>query len=466
MHRTGDGVIDCIGGTDEQFTSPCFEKHPYDFRRRFLCMNTTICITIDQVCDKNFDCPFGDDERICPWLVQNSSPTFSCNSTRLHSVDRCSLSQNNDQYCRMGEHLWFCDLAFEGIYTSFKPNIIYETYPSHDENSKSTMAISKTRTFSLINSDSELSLCNGGYMVRSSIENNKWYCFCTPSHYGDNCQYQAEHLIVSLGIKIAYSMKTSTVFRLILYLFNEDNRIVSHDEIVYQLNVQYDAYVDYVVYLMYETVTNLSLYEQSKFKLVRLDSYIVKPTTVHYVSSWLFNVFFPFLPVNKLTVEIVLRNESFRVTYCKKRCGSHGKCMYYINMRHIEYCWCEQGWSGDRCQEKPSSDLCNERSCAAHAQCVILNEEKKQMKCICPLGRSGEQCYIQHNSCESSPCRDNRTCLSLDQRKFGYTCACEDGYGEGDCSSTPQYTFISIASNVTDLSIAPAIVVIFRLFSR
>ena len=36
--RAGNGIIDCIGGTDERFTSICLGQHPYDFKRRFFCV--------------------------------------------------------------------------------------------------------------------------------------------------------------------------------------------------------------------------------------------------------------------------------------------------------------------------------------------------------------------------------------------------------------------------------------------
>ena len=211
---------------------------------------------------------------------------------------------------------------------------------------------------------------------------------------------------------------------------------------------------------MYERMTNLSLHQRSKSRSVRLDSYIIKPTTIHYIASWLFHLSFPFLPVNKLVTKVSLRNELFRVMNCKKRCGSHGRCMYYINMRHVEYCWCEQGWSGDRCEVKSPSDLCNERSCAAHARCVMVNEEKKQTKCICPLGRYGDRCYIKHDAYENVQCQNNGTYLSLDHRKPEFSCACGDDYTGEYCEDVISYTYISIDANITDLSVIPAIIVI------
>ena len=459
MNRTGDGIIDCIGGTDERLTSLCLKHYPYDFKKRFLCLNSTVCIAADQVCNKIIDCPFGDDEHICPWLVQSSSSTFSCNSTLIHSVVRCNLSSKNNQYCPIREHLWFCDLELEGQITPQTPEIAYEPYPPMDSTTQFIPTGKSDQRVMLMSKERKLSLCNLGHLVRSSTTNDQWYCFCPPSYYGEYCQYQSEHLLVALKIQIAYVMDKSTVFRLILYLVNENDRIISHEETVYDRE-KIDFGLVYVVHLMYERVTNLSLHQRSKSRSVRLDSYIIKPTSVHYIASWLFHLSFPFLPVNKLAAEVSLRNELFRIMNCKKRCGSHGRCMYYVNMRHVEYCWCEQGWSGDRCEVKSPSGLCNERSCAAHAQCVIMNEEKKQMKCICPLGRSGYECYIKYNACENVQCQNNGTCLSLDQQGLEFRCACEDDYEGKYCENTRRYSFISIDANVTDLSIIPGIIVI------
>jgi len=212
---------------------------------------------------------------------------------------------------------------------------------------------------------------------------------------------------------------------------------------------------------MYERMTKVSLYKRSKSKFVRIDSYIIKETNVQYVSSWFFNVSFPFLPVNRLVVELFIENESFKKSECKKQCGSHGKCMYYLNSNETEYCWCNQGWFGEKCHQKSSSNLCNQTSCARNSQCVILNDEKNQFKCICPLGKSGNQCYIKYNYCQKFFCQNNGTCLPLDQRNStGYTCICKNDYKGRHCEYLKQISNISIPANISDLSSIPVIILI------
>ena len=102
------------------------------------------------------------------------------------------------------------------------------------------MLLSEKRTLSLININTDISLCNFGYPIKSSILNNKSYCLCPPSYYGDYCQYQSERLTVLLKIQTRYYMNPLTVFRLIIYLLNENNVILSYDEIIF--NYQSDYY--------------------------------------------------------------------------------------------------------------------------------------------------------------------------------------------------------------------------------
>ena len=110
-----------------------------------------------------------------------------------------------------------------------------------------------------------------------------------------------------------------------------------------------------------------------------------------------------------------------------------------------EYCQCEQGWDGDQCHLKSSSDLCNQTSCASHSHCMILNNENKQFKCICPSGKS------------SSQCQNNGMCLLLDQRNSDYVCICENDYHRRYCEVYSGFSTVSI--NIIDSTISLVIFV-------
>ena len=461
LNRSGDGIIDCIGGIDERLTNICAEKYPIDFDQRFYCMNSSKCIKIDQICDTISDCPLGDDERICSWLFKRNSSKFYCQNSATHPVDRCDPWSADNEDCQLKEQLWFCDLV-KDISQHYLYPILYEQYPKNvksiplENMISETSILSERRTSSLTN----IWICNGGYPIQSLIFNDKFYCLCSPSFYGDYCQYQSERVTVLIKFQLQYDIDFLTVFRLIIYLLNENSVIISHDEILY--NRQFDMNDEFdkvLVYLIYERMRNISLHQRSKSKLVRIDSYIIKETDIQYISSWLFHISFPFLPVNRLVVQLLLEDKSFQISKCKKKCGSHGKCMYYVNSNDIEYCWCNQGWFGEKCHFKSSSNLCNETSCAPHSHCFILNDEKQQTKCICPLGKSGNQCYITYNYCENIVCQNNGTCLPLNQQNLAYTCVCQDQYTGKHCEHLQQYWYISIPANISDLSTVPVIIV-------
>ncbi|CAF4029208.1 unnamed protein product, partial [Rotaria sordida] len=466
LNQSGDGIIDCIGGTDEQLTNICVKKYPTDRKRRFYCMNSSLCIRPDQVCDTIIDCPFEDDERVCPWLFKSNLSQFYCNNSLTHFDTRCGLQKPGDNDCQMNEHIWFCDLSTVRFVHADETSMSFERYPPKCQiiesnsiknlDSKQLLKSSKRSSPFKMTISSIVSLCNYGYPVRSSVLNNSFFCFCPPSYYGDYCQYQSERLTVKLLVQPRYYMNPLTVFRLFIYLLDENNRIQSHDEFIYN-HKGYNIVASRMIYLMYERYVNLSLKQRTKSKFVRLDSYIIKPNNIQYISSWLFNVSFPFLPVNRLVINIFLLSESFRIVYCKKRCGLHGKCMHYVNAKHIEYCWCNQGWFGEMCQLKSSSNLCHSTSCAPHSQCIILDDEKKQIKCICPLGKSGDQCYITHNACFNIQCGNDQTCLPFDQRDLEYACICRNDSNKNACGTRENTWNVSIDTNLTDLSTIPAI---------
>ncbi|CAF1444064.1 unnamed protein product, partial [Didymodactylos carnosus] len=66
LNKAADGITDCIRSTDERKINNCSIWYPQELDKRFHCMNSDICTDPSQVCDRTFDCPYGDDERVCP----------------------------------------------------------------------------------------------------------------------------------------------------------------------------------------------------------------------------------------------------------------------------------------------------------------------------------------------------------------------------------------------------------------
>ena len=63
ISRAGDGIVDCIGATDE--IKRCQEVNFPDFKHIFRCRGDTECISSYDLCDGNTECPLGDDELFC-----------------------------------------------------------------------------------------------------------------------------------------------------------------------------------------------------------------------------------------------------------------------------------------------------------------------------------------------------------------------------------------------------------------
>ncbi|CAF1031787.1 unnamed protein product [Didymodactylos carnosus] len=461
LQNAGDGVVDCIGGTDERLTNICTQLNPLEFDKRFYCMNSTVCITPKQVCDGKVDCPFSDDELVCPGL-------WSSNSTKDHCKDvslRCPLKSSDSINCPNKEDIWFCDLDTSFSFVEKKMNdlenwYLIDSYPR--KMLKTTALDKKTNSFRskrlvVETSDDSYNLlfwkCNRGILMQTLLNNNDAIleCLCSPGYYGDYCQYQSRRITVLLKIVPAIYFNPSIIFRLIIYLLNENDSVVSHEEIVY--NSYMHERKKHMVYLIQERFTAQRPLENK----IRIDCYLITLSDVQYISSWLFNISFPFLPVNRLAAVIALKNEPLKGYNCKKiNCGSNGICMYYINWKEKEFCWCNREWFSENCDLQLSSKLCNKTSCSPHSQCVVFNNQKA--KCICPLGKYGPECYINYDPCANVVCENNGSCLPLDNRNFGYVCVCSDAFKGTHCEMTARLTNILINISATSLSVIPAVV--------
>ncbi|CAF1680297.1 unnamed protein product, partial [Didymodactylos carnosus] len=51
IEKAGDGIIDCLGGQDERLDNYCSSKYSFDITRRYRCLNSSLCVRLDDVCD-------------------------------------------------------------------------------------------------------------------------------------------------------------------------------------------------------------------------------------------------------------------------------------------------------------------------------------------------------------------------------------------------------------------------------
>jgi hypothetical protein len=208
--------------------------------------------------------------------------------------------------------------------------------------------------------------------IRTSNGKDALFCLCPPSYYGDTCQYQNQR--VSVSFKIQMTSDWHTLFTFVITLIDHERTIESYDYIDY-LSIR-DCKTKFHVYLLYSSRPK----NPSKNYSVQIDAFQKSP--LDYRTSWIFPMQFPFLPVYRLSVLLIvpISNVKPRQT-CTFPC-IHGQCYNYVNDENSTFCLCNSGWSGAQCTIK------QKYHCAPNS--LYLNDSI----CICPLNRFGPRCYL------------------------------------------------------------------------
>ncbi|CAF3324393.1 unnamed protein product [Rotaria socialis] len=191
-----------------------------------------------------------------------------------------------------------------------------------------------------------------------------------------------------------------------------DDTVVHHEQIVHESLMKQTFYLNYP----------RPPPKQRGNWSVRVDAFSVTMFNVDLKASWLFNVPFSFLPVSRVVLHLTLKDPET----CNTRICVHGSCRKYLNSPYLEYCQCEENWSGERC------NVTTRCSCAQGGKCI---DQHPTPICVCSLGRMGSECHVLLDSCVDVNCQNGGTCLPLDERqstKF-FICSCRSGYYGSRC---------------------------------
>ena len=378
--QAGDGNIDCLGGSDERTYCRMFEMITRD-KSRFRCLNTSQCIPIDNVSNKRNECLSGDDERI--YRTHSFLPKGVCFS---------SLSQY-----RTDVENFLCNIT--DVFKRLIIHFILHNVPNYaleisDETITYSLSSSVETTTPLpyIHStvkivDTPDRFCNRGLRLHIQMGENltELHCLCSPSYYGDRCQYQNQR--VSLTIQMRATSDWQTIFTFMTLLIDHENNIESYDFIEY-LPIR-DCNTKFNVYLLYSTRPKHSLKNYS----VRINVY--NKLTLTYRVSWIFPIEFSFLPVHRLTIRLIIPWSNMEAIHqCIPSC-IHGQCFNYVNDQNSLFCLCQPGWSGIRCNINYTN------ICAPNSLSIINS------LCLCPIGYYGSRCYLRQSLCSSEFCSNN-----------------------------------------------------------
>ena len=506
LEKAGDHVIDCLGETDERFDGFCSKKYPMNLRKRYRCEKSDICIDPVEICNGLKDCPNHDDETLCPWMLGNpSSSEFKCvpNNKNKSRATRCDIARD----CLWGEDEWLCNIVEKRADKPFLLNRIVKKFETGTETTVRQQQERRLRVSDKENIQQAIRICldecyNGnlwgddtftiqqsacckncelcilqGYRPKNISDCHRglpillYYnlgmaidkvesCFCSPMYYGQTCKYQSERITVMLQIETfgsynTVSSQSSALIFFISLLYENDTAVaVDNEKLIVSPYIQ--ATHKYMIYLLYPRPKLPGQY------FVKIDSYLSNTSHVKYTGkSWYYNVQFPFLPVGRLALRLVLddRIDGKHNAVCKNFTDiSRGRCLTYVNNDTKLFLSCRDEWTGEDCNLK-SNHLC-----ANGSQCVYGCDKFHKANCICPLGRIGDHCYIIFNPCLNVQCKNGGTRVPLDERTLHYFCACSEGFFGVKCENVASNISISLpASLLTDVSYIPAVIVHFDI---
>lgn len=198
IEKAGDGIVDCIGGSDER--QLCRKSEPLYKGNRFWCSSNTSCVSTLHICTGVSDCEYTHHSELCsktswpctgfhPDLTEFGSFLCSLTDSKIHQVVPLSL-----RYSR--------------IYPATIENSTTISYP---------IAIEKTSILKPgfdsdnLNKDTNWHWrCNRGLsiLVLNRNNNSKEGCLCPPSYFGDLCQYQNQRVSLTLQLRVSSDWRT------------------------------------------------------------------------------------------------------------------------------------------------------------------------------------------------------------------------------------------------------------------
>ncbi|CAF1438144.1 unnamed protein product [Rotaria sordida] len=351
LNRIADGHIDCLGKSDERNILKC---GLYVVGWQFGCKNyDNFCYSFDLLCSKLGACPEADHNIACfhrrGFNCDGKSDVMCLNGTCLRNA-RCN--QKHD--CLNGEDEYWCFYDVDSYDQGTKryrierrrflqskatlTQYLFSPRTIHDEQTreiqlldhiehitKSRYAQKKVHTsVDHTTSDDMLIdkylesfrqnpvgilkaylpfICNRGIPIKG--DDGRTYCLCSPSYYGDYCEFQADRISIVTHLDLTqYISKTTSVNSrdfsiLVSCTFRFAEHIIDRYEFRVPRIVQQMKQKFYFTYPRTTKFRNLKLKQRNGTQLysIRFEAFDLQLTkSLTFLAAWHFPIEFYFLP--------------------------------------------------------------------------------------------------------------------------------------------------------------------------
>ena len=391
--RAGDGIVDCLGSTDEK--EFCREMYSEADMIRYRCWNYSYCTFGG--CTGMLFCRFDQD---------------------LLSVEKCEVGSKVDlilndpvvdQYVRSLKDR-------QNIYFTLRhlDHFVRRRRPSSEE----MFEIIDTKIPPTHSEFLQAWLCNRGVLVYHGLEKAEC-CLCPPSYYGDRCQFQSQRVSLTIQFRKECAPICRGIYAIIVMLVDSNNQIHSHNRFTYISTDHCD--MKYNIYLLYQHRPKSLM----KNYTIRITAY--NKMDLSYYTSWILPVKFLFLPVNRIAAYLIIPADAVNIANDRPlKCGIHGRCSIYTNVAEY-FCRCDSGWTGINCTIKMDECDCSSDS-------ICLGIENNRSICVCPLTKTGPRCILS-SACRENPCQNNGQCVPDDYQisPSAFKCICKGTFSGRLC---------------------------------
>jgi hypothetical protein len=374
IEKANDGIVDCIGATDER--TLCRMGHKDCFYESFHCVNDTrhFCIDWRNICDGMSQCKNRDDEQICSSISHYKQGLLFCSDGPFSMVSPAAKVFCTPFFVRSGDDFKTKYFKLGEVSNSFKSNVANEIIDKHPRQS-------------IVKNEYYQPRCHRGLdlqvWLNKETNSTKKVCLYPPSFYGNSCQYQNERISITIQFLVSSDSIEIPIIAIISLIDNSTQRTIhSYEQITY-LSKKY-CQKKFNFYLLYSTRPK----DESKQYFIHIDIYERK--SLIYRGSTIKTILFPFLPVYRLAFILDVPSIYDEPEICLDNQCINGKCRRYFNdPDHRTFCQCNSGWSGRYC------NIPHDCTCSSDSLCVGKLANNRSI-CVCPLNKMGSRCLINN----------------------------------------------------------------------